>query len=328
MAHESEPLVEVVELTRGVPLASSALSETSVVAAPDSGSVAAVVASKLVRKTTGKLVAARQDLGYLVDELALDKATWQGKIEGKIARLVSENPGLTPNDARINWAAKAEAFLALTKQYGFSEVDQYTDLSELSGGLTVAITESGSFVMFGPGTEFNGTKSAGDGRFAMTYMKGREGGKTQADGLVPPEVHVRDGAKGAKVTVFGQESVWNDAAGEYRTTDWEATTDAPSTNKLLEIDHDKVDKKVMEAQGTSRLLKVMTLSNPEDAEAIMGAFEGVSDAINKLTGSRAIRRPPAAGQAPEDASQSEAKEEEPLAEASPVAPALSTQVEE
>ncbi|HET9946825.1 MAG TPA: hypothetical protein VFQ63_02065 [Patescibacteria group bacterium] len=292
----SQPLVPIDNVTRGETLASSALT-------PDAArqtATAAEVAGRIFRRTTSKLDASMQDMGYLVAELGLDKDMWQGKIERKIAGLVRENPGLSANDARVNWAAKAEAYLALTKQFGFKEADQYSDLNELSGGLVVALTESGSVVMLGPGTNYNGTGAQGEGRFAMTYMKGREGNKQQDDGLVPPEVHVADGAKEAKVVVLNQDSVWDDAAGEYVTTNWAPVADAPTTNRLLDIDHSKIDKSLMDSQGTSRLLKVMVLAGPEDVEGVMSAFEGVSDEINRLTGTRAVRRSPAAQPAQEE----------------------------
>lgn len=283
--HNSAAIVPIENGTRGETLASSALTAEAV------QTQAATIGERIFTRTTGKLNAMRQDIGYLVEALGLDKDTWQGKIETKIDRLVTENPGLLSNDARVNWAAKAEAYLALTKQFGFTEVDQYTDLAAVSEALVVGLTESGSVVMFGPGTTYEGVQAVGDGRFAMTYMKGREGNKKQADGEVPPEVHVKDGATGAKVSVFRQDFAWDDAAGAYKATDWQKTNSAPSVDTVLSIDHSNIDKTRMDAQGTSRLLKVMMLARPENMEAIMGSFEGVADEINRLTGTRAIRRP-------------------------------------
>lgn len=287
MAEESRPIVQIEDAIRGDTLASSALT-------PDvARQTASEVAGRIFRRTTNKLDASMQDLSFLVMELDLDKDIWQGKIERKIAGLVRENPGLSPNDARVNWAAKAEAYLALTKEFGFTEVNQDTSLTDLSNSLVVALTESGSTVMLGTGTTYNGVSEPGNGRFAMTYMKGREGNKKVDDGLVPPEVHVKDNATGAKVTVLSQESVFDDAQREYVNSEWKTTQGAPAVNRLLDIDHSNIDKSLMDAQGTSRLLKVMMLPHPENEEAVMNAFEGVSDEINRLTGTRAVRRSPA-----------------------------------
>jgi len=269
--------VTISESEPGERIATSALRADAVATGALVGHEAVATTRNLRARAIKELVGR---LGISVDDD--DKERWETKIAERFKEVTTYD-GLSEDAVRDNWAAQVEAFMELSNRFGMHEVSSTMNADDLSQSLVVALTASGTYFMVAPGVKWNisSKDQQGDGKFAMTYIEGRKGGVKLRRGNRLDAIRATDPANATRALVYSYLTEIDGASGEY-VEDWERAGRMPAPHDKLLMYHDRMTDPAKPTL-TSEILKVMYITNPQDAEAIMLAFDSATTAVNKET---------------------------------------------